>query len=94
MTPYEKLKSLPEAESCLHPGITFEALNAIANQISNNKFAERMVKARSTPRSGRGQAFFNKSQDLLTELPEAVFFVLSTYPHSLLSKTFSRTCFG
>lgn len=47
MTPYEKLRSLPEAESCLRPDITFETLDAIANQMSDNKFAERMVKARS-----------------------------------------------
>ncbi len=47
MPPYEKLKSLPEAESCLRPMITFEALDAIANQMSDNQFAERMVKARS-----------------------------------------------
>ena len=46
-TPYEKLKSLPEAESYLRPTITFEALDAIANQMSDNQFAERMVKARS-----------------------------------------------
>jgi len=32
MPPYEKLKSLPEAESYLRPGITFEKLDAIANQ--------------------------------------------------------------
>ncbi|MFW0860158.1 MAG: integrase catalytic domain-containing protein [Dehalococcoidia bacterium] len=74
MTPYEKLKSLPQAESCLRPGITFEALETIAKQMSDNKFAERMVKARST--------LFNKSQDLPTGLPEATFFELSTYPHS------------
>jgi transposase InsO family protein len=47
MPPYEKLKSLPEAESYLHPMITFEALDAIANQMSDNQFAERMVNARS-----------------------------------------------
>ena len=45
--PYEKLKSLPQAESYLRPGITFEKLDAIANQISDNQFAERMVKPRS-----------------------------------------------
>jgi len=43
MTPYEKLKSLPQAESYLRPGITFEALDAIANQMSDNQFAERML---------------------------------------------------
>jgi len=47
MTPYEKLKSLPQAEGYLCPGVTLEKLDAIANQMSDNKFAERMVKARS-----------------------------------------------
>jgi len=46
-TPYEKLKSLPCATSYLRPGITLDKLDAIANQMSDNKFAERMVKARS-----------------------------------------------
>ena len=46
-TPYERLKSLPEAESYLRPGVTFEGLEAIASQMSDNQFAERMVKARS-----------------------------------------------
>ena len=46
MTPYERLISLPEAESCLRPGVTFERLGAFANQMSDNEFAERMVKAR------------------------------------------------
>ena len=46
-TPYEKLKSLPQAESYLRPSVTFEKLDAIANQMSDNQFAERMVKARS-----------------------------------------------
>ncbi len=44
-TPYERLKSLPKAESYLRPGVTFETLDAIANQMSDNQFAERMVKA-------------------------------------------------
>jgi len=38
---------LPQAESYLRPGVTFETLDAIANQMSDNQFAERMVKARS-----------------------------------------------
>ena len=46
-TPYEKLKSLPCVESYLRPGITLNKLDAIANQMSDNQFAERMVKARS-----------------------------------------------
>jgi len=47
MTPCEKLVSLPEVESCLRPGVTLEKLETIANQMSDNEFAERMVKARS-----------------------------------------------
>jgi len=47
MTPYEKLKSLPQTESYLRRSITFEGLNTIANQMSDNQFAERMVNARS-----------------------------------------------
>ncbi len=46
-TPYERLKSLPQAESYLRPGVTLEKLETIANQMSDNQFAERMVNARS-----------------------------------------------
>ena len=38
-TPYEKLKSLPRVETYLRPGITLDKLDAIANQMSDNKFA-------------------------------------------------------
>jgi hypothetical protein len=47
MTPYEKLKSLPEAQSYLKAGVTLKQLDDIANRMSDNEFAERMVKARS-----------------------------------------------
>ena len=46
MTPYEKLKSLPDAEQYLKLGITFEILDAIAYQISDNEAADRFQKAR------------------------------------------------
>ncbi|MFC2032393.1 integrase, partial [Chloroflexota bacterium] len=46
-TPYERLKSLPQAESYLRPGASFGNLATIANQMSDNQFAERMVNARS-----------------------------------------------
>jgi hypothetical protein len=46
-TPYEKLKSLPEAQSYPKPGVTLQQLDDIAHQMSDNEFAERMVKARS-----------------------------------------------
>jgi len=47
MTPYEKFKSLPTAESYLRPGVAMQKLDDIANQMSDNEYAERMVKARS-----------------------------------------------
>ncbi len=47
ISPYKKLKSLSEAESYLCPDITLERLEAIANRMSDNQFAKRMVKARS-----------------------------------------------
>jgi len=47
MTPYEKLKLLPQAEAYLRLGISFEGLETIPNQMSDNQFAERMVNARS-----------------------------------------------
>ncbi|MGI9295492.1 MAG: integrase catalytic domain-containing protein [Pseudomonadales bacterium] len=46
MTPYEKLKSLPEAEKYLKPEITFEILDAIACQISDNEAADQLQQAR------------------------------------------------
>ena len=46
-TPYERLKSLPQAESYLRPGVTLKKLVTIANQMSDNQFAERMVNAHS-----------------------------------------------
>ncbi len=47
MTPYEKLKSLPEVASYLRQGVNMKKLDDIAHQMSDNEFAERMVKARS-----------------------------------------------
>jgi len=47
-------------------------LGAIANQMSDNQFAERMVNARSKP----FQRSFNKSQGLPTELPDIIPFSL------------------
>jgi len=47
MTPYEKLKSLPEAKSYMQAGVTLKELDDISNEMSDNVFAERMVKAHS-----------------------------------------------
>ncbi len=46
-TPYEKLKSVSQAESYLRPGVTLEEIGTVAKQMSDNQFAERMVKTRS-----------------------------------------------
>jgi transposase InsO family protein len=47
MTPYEKLKSIPDAEQFLKPGIGFEHLDALAASISDNDAAERLNEARA-----------------------------------------------
>ncbi len=46
-TPYEKLKSTPCLENNLRPGVSLTGLDIYAKQMSDNKFAERMVRARS-----------------------------------------------
>ena len=46
MTPYEKLKSLPNAESFLKLGISFESLDDIAHAITDNEAARRLNQAR------------------------------------------------
>lgn len=47
MTPYEKLRSLPQAQIFLKPGVTFEQLDALASAMSDNAAAEGMNEARS-----------------------------------------------
>jgi len=47
MTPYERLRNVPGFEGYLRSGVTLEQLATIANQMSDNQFAERMVHARS-----------------------------------------------
>jgi hypothetical protein len=47
MTPYEKLRSLPKAETFLKPGISFEQLDAIALAESDNTAARRLQRARA-----------------------------------------------
>jgi len=46
MTPYDKLKSLPDAKEYLKPGVTFEILDAVAHQINDNQAADQLQKAR------------------------------------------------
>jgi len=47
MTPYEKLKSLPNAEQYLKPGISFQGLDALATAISDNDCAQHLNEARA-----------------------------------------------
>ena len=47
MTPYEKLKSLPEASTYLKPGVTFKQLDEIASECSDNEAAKRLNEARA-----------------------------------------------
>lgn len=46
MTPYEKLKSLPKAETYLKPGVSLQSLDDIAYAISDNEAAKCLQKAR------------------------------------------------
>jgi len=45
-TPYEKLKSLPDADLFLKPGLSFQSLDDIAYAISDNEAAKRLQEAR------------------------------------------------
>ena len=47
MTPYEKLKSLPDAQTYLKADMTFECLDDIANAITDNEAARRLNQARN-----------------------------------------------
>jgi len=46
MTPYDKLKSLPDAKDYLKTGMSFEILDSLAHQISDNQAADQLQKAR------------------------------------------------
>jgi hypothetical protein len=48
MTPYEKFRSLPEAEGYLKPGSTFEKLDTFAAECSDNEAAQHLNEARAT----------------------------------------------
>src|SRR5205807_1951995 len=45
-TPYEKLKSLPNAAAHLTPGVTFEDLDKIAMAMTDSQAAERLNRER------------------------------------------------
>lgn len=45
-TPYEKLKSLPQAAQYLKPGVTFQQLDRVAGAMSDTECARRMKRAK------------------------------------------------
>ena len=47
MTPYEKLRALPQTHRHLKPGITVETLDAMANECSDNDAVHRLNEART-----------------------------------------------
>jgi hypothetical protein len=47
MTPYEKLRSLTNADSTLNPGIIFKQLDAMAASSSDNEAAKLLNEART-----------------------------------------------
>lgn len=59
MTPFDKLKSLPDATLYLKPGITLEQLDAVASRMSDNDAAAALNKAR--------QALFQSIADALKQ---------------------------
>ncbi len=46
MTPYEKLKSLDDAQTCLKPDLSFEILDKVAYRVSDNAAADALQQAR------------------------------------------------
>ncbi|WP_201772122.1 hypothetical protein [Endozoicomonas montiporae] len=48
MTPYEKFRSLPNSESYLKDGITFEELEEKATSMSDNEAAQQLQVARES----------------------------------------------
>jgi hypothetical protein len=46
VTPYDKLKSLPNAKDYLKPGTSFEIFGKLAHQISDNQASDQLQKAR------------------------------------------------
>ena len=46
MTPYEKLKSLPQTQTFLKAGLTFKQLDEIADTISDNEAAKQLTEAK------------------------------------------------
>ena len=48
MTPYDKLKSIPNREKYLKDGVTFEIIDKVAFAMTDNQSADRLQKARQS----------------------------------------------
>ena len=48
MTPYDKLKSIPNREKYLKDGVTFETIDKVAFAMTDNQSADRLQKARQS----------------------------------------------
>ncbi len=48
MTPYDKLKSLPESEKYLKEGVTFEIIDKVAFSMTDNQSADQLQQARQS----------------------------------------------
>ena len=70
-TPYEKLKSLDNAEQYLKEGISFEILDKIAYSMSDNDFAEEMQKFK--------EELFKNFKHIPQEMIEFVTFISHAY---------------
>lgn len=70
-TPYEKLKSLENAEQYLKEGLSFKRLDEIAYQMSDNDFAEAMQKAK--------EELFKNFKHLPQEMIEFTSFISHAY---------------
>ena len=60
LTPYDKLRSLPNAHAFLKPGITFEHLDQQAYRVSDNEAARQLNEARNQ----LFQAIFNRPRSV------------------------------
>ena len=48
MTPYDKLKSMPNSEKYLKEGVTFEIIDKVAFAMTDNQSADRLQQARQS----------------------------------------------
>jgi 3'-phosphoadenosine 5'-phosphosulfate sulfotransferase len=70
MTPYEKLKSLPNASCYLKTSTSFKQLDKIVNKINDNEAADRLQKAKNQ--------LFQFNQEFFEQLGYSLVYVFGT----------------